>query len=165
MKKLLLSLCLLGLTIQAYAQVTVLPEVVLTANYKYIDALNNEETAEGVKMLREEVALFDLKKSELFVDEYDTYLVSFFIPEGKILAAYDKEGILLRTVERFKNTKLPENVLNSLALRYPKWNIIKDIYKVNYHYEKGVRKQEYRIKLKNHDDIINIKIDANGDFI
>lgn len=165
MKKLFFSLLLLGLTIQVYAQITVLPEVAITVNYKYLDAVNSNDMAEGVKMLREEVALYDLKDSELYRDEYDTYFVSFFIPEGKILAAYDKDGILIRTIERFKDIKLPKDVLKSVASRFPEWGISKDVYKVNYHYKKGVTKEEYRIKLENGDKTIVVKLASDGDFI
>ena len=165
MKKLFFSLCLLGLTIQAYAQITVLPEVVLTANYKYLNALDSEGMPEGVKILREEVALYDLKNSDIFLDEYDTYFVSFFIPEGKILAAYNKDGILLRTIEKFKDVKLPKDVRNSVLNKYPGWTITKDIYKVSYHHEKGVTKEQFEIKLKNDDKTIRTKVDADGNFM
>lgn len=165
MKKLFFSLLLLGLTIQVYAQITVLPEVAISVNYKYLDAVNSDDMAEGIKMLREEVALYDLKDSELFRDEYDTYFVSFFIPEGKILAAYDNDGILIRTIERFKDIKLPKDILKSVANRFPEWGVSKDIYKVNYHHEKGVTKEEYRIKLENGDKTLIVKIAGDGNFI
>jgi predicted nucleic acid-binding protein len=165
MKKLFFSLLLLGFTIQVYAQITVLPEVAITVNYKYLDAVNSEDMAEGVKMLREEVAFYDLKDSELYKDEYDTYFVSFFIPEGKILAAYDKDGILIRTIEKFKNIKLPQDVLTAVANRFPEWGIAKDIYKVNYHHEKGATKEVFRIKLENGDKTVMVKIAPDGNFM
>lgn len=165
MKKLFFSLLLLGLTIQVYAQITVLPEVAITVNYKYLDAVNSNDMAEGIKTLREEVALYDLKDSELYRDEYDTYFVSFFIPEGKILAAYDKDGTLIRTIERFKDIKLPKDILKSVATRYPKWGISKDVYKVNYHRDKGVTREEYKIKLENGDKTVVVKLTPDGDFI
>ena len=165
MKKLFFSLCLLGLTIQAYAQITVLPEVSITANYKYLNAFNSEDMPEGVKVLREEVALYDLKNSDIFLDEYDTYFVSFFIPEGKILAVYDNDGMLLRTVEKFKDIKLPKDVRNSVFNKYPGWTITKDIYKVSYHHEKGVTKEQFEIKLKNDDKTIRTKVDIDGNFM
>ena len=104
MKNLFFSLLLLGLTTQVYAQITVLPEVAITVNYKYLDAVNSEDMAEGIKMLREEVALYDLKDSELYRDEYDTYFVSFFIPQGKIVAAYDKDGKIINFVKENMHT-------------------------------------------------------------
>ncbi len=165
MKNLIFSLLLLGLTTQVYAQITVLPEVAITVNYKYLDAVNSDDIAEGIQMLREEVALYDLKESELYRDEYDTYFVSFFIPEGKILAAYDNNGILIRTIERFKDIKLPKDVLKSVTKRFPEWSISKDIYKVNYHHDKGVTKEEYRIKLENGDKTVVVKLAPGGDFM
>ena len=54
----------------------------------------------------EKVAMYDLKSSDLYSDEYATYNVSFYILDGKILAAYAKDGKLLRTIEKYKDIKL-----------------------------------------------------------
>lgn len=42
--------------------------------------------------------MHDLKSSDLYSDEYATYNISFYIPDGKILTTYDKDGKLLRTI-------------------------------------------------------------------
>jgi hypothetical protein len=49
---------------------------------------------------------------------YDNYVVSFYIPEGKILAAYDKDGRLLRTAERYKDVAVPKKVREAVAKKY-----------------------------------------------
>ena len=86
MKKSILSLIIFCLTFGMYSQITQLPEVVITAvNYKYLNAVENEDTDLSVQMLQEHVAMYDLKNSDLYGDEYDTYTVSFYIPDGKIL--------------------------------------------------------------------------------
>ena len=103
--------------------------------------------------------------SELYSDEYDEYFVTFFIPEGKILAAYDKDGFLIRTVEKFKNIKLPIDIIETIAQKYPKWHMAKDIYKVNYHQYKGVTKMQYKVRLENGEKSFNIKIDEDGNFM
>jgi hypothetical protein len=46
------------------------------------------------------------EEPNFYEDEYQTNFVRFCIPKGKILAAYDDEGKLLRTVERFKGMKV-----------------------------------------------------------
>jgi hypothetical protein len=108
-----------------------------------------DDMAEPVKMLQDEVALYDLKNSELYSDEYDSYYVTFYIPEGKIVAAYDENGNMIRTIEKFKNVKLPMNIRESIAKRFPNWKLEKDIYRLNYHVDQGVTKMEYKVKLKN----------------
>lgn len=166
MKKLLIGLLVFGLTTQfMFAQIIELSEVTVSVNYKYLDAIDSEEAAIPVQMLREKVAFYNLKESELYSDEFDTYAVSFYIPEGKIVAAYDDKGRILRTIERFKDVKLPRTVLMAVTERYPNWTITKDFYKVNYHNNKGITKNEYKVKLKNGDKSIVVKVDNEGEFL
>ena len=170
MKKLIFCLVVLGLCFQSYAQVTKtktekLSEVVIAAtNYKYLNKVGLTNASIPVEMLQNKVANFDLKNSEFYHDEYDFYEISFFIPEGKILAAYDKDGNILRTAERFKDVTLPKDVVNSVAERFPNWKFEKDVYLVRYHDERGVTKK-YVITLKNGDKKMRVKCDAKGKFI
>lgn len=168
MKNLILILFLFGLLSPLYAQITEpeeLKEVELVAvNYKYLDAVTNEEVAVPVKKMSEHVAKYDIKSSDIYHDNYDTYEVSFFIPEGTVLAAYDKDGKLLRTIERYKNVGLPSAVRNAVQEQYPKWTVSKDIYLVNYHDDKGASKK-YKLKLENGKEVIRIKTDEKGNIL
>jgi rRNA-processing protein FCF1 len=168
MKKLIFGLFIFGLTIQAFAQVTKiekLSEVVIVAtNYKYLNEVDARDAAIPVEVLQRKVAAFDVKNSEFYEDEYESYFISFYIPEGKILAAYDKDGKIIRTVEKFKNIKLPIAVTKAVAKRFPGWIINEDVYKVNYHHEDGVTKQ-YKLRLKNGDKSIKVKTDDDGNFL
>lgn len=168
MKKLTLGLLVIGFTLQSFAQVIsdgMLDEVVVYAtNYKYLTEAGTRDAAEPVKMLERKVADFDLKESELYQDEWDYYKVSFFIPEGKIVAAYDKDGNILRTIEKFKNIKVPKSVAESVLNRFPGWVIFEDVYKVNYHKDKGVKKI-YKLTLENGDKRMKVKTDENGNFL
>ena len=97
MKKLLLGLFAIGLTLPTYAQITTtekLSEVTVYAtNYKYLQNVNTGEVASvPVEMLERKVAAYDVKGSEMYHDDYDFYEINFYIPDGTILAAYDKEG-------------------------------------------------------------------------
>ncbi len=168
MRKLLIGLFVLGLITQAYAQITKvekLSEIVIVAtNYKYLNQVDYKEAAVPVELLQRKVATFDLKNSDFYQDDYDSYLVSFYIPEGKILAAYDKDGKILRTIERYKDIVLPKPILNSVTKRFPGWTISKDVYLINYHHKKGVKKK-YKLKLENIDKVLRVKIDAEGTFL
>ena len=166
MKKLILSLGLLCFITQMYSQITKLPEVVITAvNYKYINAVDTEDTDVSVKMLEEQVAMYDLKDSDLYNDEYDIYRISFFIPEGKIVAAYDKNGKIIRTIEKFNNVKLPISVIKAISQRFPNWSLAKNVYSVIYHENNAKVKKQYKVKLENGDKVMRLTLDENGDSI
>ncbi len=163
MKKPILIILLLVLSSQVYSQVTELNEVVITAvNYKYLNAVDSEDTDISVQLLEEKVAMHNLKDSDLYDDDYDTYHITFFIPEGKILAAYDKDGKLIRTIEKFKNVKLPMRVRDAIAKRFPNWTMVEDVYRVNYH--KGSVKKQYKVTLEKEDETMKVKLNEKGDF-
>lgn len=168
MKKSLLILFLFGLISSLSAQITEpeeLKEVELVAvNYKYLDATTSDQVAVPVKMLQEKVAKFDITREDFYQDEYSVYEVNFFIPMGTILAAYDRDGKLIRTIERFKNISVPDAVREAVMEQYPKWEIIKDVYLVNYHDKKGVEKR-YKLKLQNGNEVIRIKTDEKGNIL
>ena len=166
MKKLLIGLLVFGLSPYLFAQVEELSEVTVYAtNYKYLNDINTEEIASiPVKMLEREVAKYNVKESELYHDDYDEYVISFFIPEGKILAAYDREGNILRTAEKFKNINLPLAVKEAVVGRYPNWSITQDLYLVTYYRDRGMEKR-YKLKLENGDKVLRVKLDENGNFL
>ncbi|PRX54645.1 nicotinate-nucleotide adenylyltransferase [Flagellimonas meridianipacifica] len=169
MKKLLLGLFVFGLTIQSYSQVIKTEElsevIVYATNYKYLNSLVSEEPADiSVELLQRKVAAFNVADSDFYQDDYDLYQINFFIPEGKILAAYDKDGKLLRTAQRFRDVKLPNSVRQSVVKRFPGWTITKDIYLVNYHDKFGVTKK-YKLKLSNGEKVVRVKTDEKGNFL
>lgn len=168
MKKLMIGLLALGLTTQFYAQVIndgMLPEVEVRAtNYKYLNSVDNSEATVSVQLLEDMVAKFDIKSSEFYEDGGDIYRVYFYIPDGKIVAAYDRDGKILYTIEKFKNVALPEDVASSVKDRFPGWKIAKDVYKVNYDTKSGTQKQ-YKIVLENGNKTIRVKVDDSGVFL
>jgi hypothetical protein len=168
MKKFIIGLFVIGLTSQVFAQVPKveqLSEVVVTAiNYKYLNAIDSKEVAIPVKMLERKAAAFNVEDHEFYEDDYDFYTVSFVIPEGKIVAAYNPEGEIVRTIERFENVKLPTAVRDAVAERFAGWEIVKDVYRVTYNQNKGANKT-YKLKLKNGDKIMRVKIDDTGEFL
>lgn len=160
---LVLILLISGFSSISNAQI-VLPEVKIEAiNYKYLNSVG-DAVALPVKRLQREVAAFDLKTSDFYEDEYDTYFISFYIPEGEILAAYDKDGKLLRTAEKYKNVKLPIPVAATVAKKYPGWGIAKDVYLVSYYETKGISKV-FKLILENGNKRMRIKTNENGDII
>ncbi|MCU0384762.1 MAG: nicotinate-nucleotide adenylyltransferase [Flavihumibacter sp.] len=154
-----------GISIQSRAQVTTLPEVtVLARNYKYLKSIDYKGAAEPIKLLERQVAAYDVKSSEYYDDEYDTYAIRFHLPNGFILAVYDQDGKIIRTAERFNDVALPVAVQNAIGERYPKWAITKDVYVVKYGNEEGAKK-EYKIVLENGSKRLRIKTNEKGEFI
>jgi hypothetical protein len=169
MKKLILGLLCIGLTSPALAQIIKTEELsevtVYATNYKYLNTLASEDPAAiPVQMLERKVAAFNLEESDYYSDEYDYYQINFYIPEGKILAAYDKDGKIIRTVERFKDIALPNSVKEAVMDRFPGWTVTKDVYVVRYHENKGATKT-YKLRLENGDEKIKVKVDENGNFL
>jgi hypothetical protein len=168
MKKVILGLLALGLTIPAFTQdvkVEELSEVIIRPmNFKYLNATDSREAAIPVKMLERAVASYDVTEADFYRDDFDFYTVSFYIPAGKIVAEYDADGKIIRTIERFKDVALPNEVRTALLERFPNWTVSKDIYRVTYSDEKGAKKI-YKLVLVNGDEKMRVKIDHIGTFL
>mgnify|MGYP001818545389 FL=1 len=168
MKKFILSLLVIGLTSQVYSQITKveeLSEVVVTAvNYKYLNQTDNKEAAVPVQMLQRKVAAYDVTTKDYYQDDYEYYTVEFYIPDGKIVAAYDPDGKILRTIEKFNNIKLPTAVSEALLDRFPNWTVSSDVYRVTYTEKMGAKKV-YKLKLENGDKEMKIKMNEDGEFL
>ncbi|RYY60506.1 MAG: nicotinate-nucleotide adenylyltransferase [Chitinophagaceae bacterium] len=156
--------CLLGSALPALSQDT-LPEIRLIATkYKYLRTVDNAETPRPAKLLEHKAAAYDVKKSDYYEEEYDTYFISFIIPEGEMLATYDQNGKLLRTAEKYKDVKLPKAVADAVVDRFPNWHISKDVYLVNYYEGEGAKKV-YKLLLENGDKRMRVKANDNGEFL
>lgn len=165
-RKVMLMLCafVFSFSLQAFTQ-QVLPEVFVKAiRYKYLNAVDQKDLAQPVKMIERQAALYNVKNSEYYEDDYDTYFISFFIPQGKILATYDQDGKLLRTAEKYKNLALPKAVTTAVMNRFPQWHVPENAYVVNY-FEGGGSKKVYKLTLQNGDKRLKVKLNEKGEFI
>lgn len=166
MKKFLILLLCIGsvqaLIAQDRAQ---LDEVVVVAyNYRYLSAVDNSEAPVPIQRLEREVADFQVTETDAYLDDFDTYTVSFAIPDGKIVAVYDNEGEIIKTIERFNDFQLPASIISVLKTDFPKWTIVKDVYKVSYNSKTGAKKL-YKIKLKNGKETIRIRMNGEGNYL
>ena len=169
MGKIMIGLFYLGMTTLAFGQIVKteeLSEVTLYAtNYKYLNDVNTDEVASvPVELLERKVASYNVKDSDFYRDEFGVYEINFYIPQGTILAAYDVDGKLLHTAERFKDINLPKAVKKAVLDKYPKWTVTKDIYLVNYKDGRGADKT-YKLKLENGDKTIRVKLDEKGNYL
>lgn len=166
MKNLFLFLLAFGLTTPVFAQIIELDTVVVRPiTYRYIYEMEDDDVDQSVKDLQMKLGKFDVTKEEYYSDEYDSYIVSFYIPEGYAVATYNQDGELLRTIERYKNVKLPLAVSKALTERFPNWVVDKDIYKVSYSEPKWESKKTYKLKLSNGKKNIRVKTDQDGNFL
>lgn len=154
-----------GFTTSAMAQIETLPVVTVTAKtYKYLKAVDNKEAAPPVKMLERKAAAYDIRNSEFYTDDYDTYTISFYLPNGYVLAVYDASGKLLRSAERYKDIALPMAVKTAVVNQYPNWGITKDVYVVTYAEDSGADKV-YKLVLQNGRKRLRVKVSEKGEFL
>ena len=154
----------LGYAAPVFSQQT-LPEVtVVPANYKYLKTVGGKEVAIPVERLQRAAATYDITKSEYYEEDYDTYFISFKLPDGELLAAYDQKGKLMHTAERYKNIQLPSAVTRAVVEKYPKWAISKDVYLVKYFDDKGGSAvTKYKLILLNGTKRIRVQVNENGE--
>ena len=169
MKKFIIGLFVIGLTSPVFAQVSEveqLSEVVVKAvNYKYLNATDSKEVAIPVRLLERKAASYNVQDKDFYAeDDYQFYTIFFTIPDGTIVAAYNPEGKIIKTFEKFMNTSLPNAVSAAVYERFPNWTIVSDVYQVTYNERKGVNKT-YKLKLKNGEKTIKVKIDESGVFL
>lgn len=159
------AILIAGSITSAIAQVETLPVVTVTAKtYKYLRAVDNKEAAPPVKMLEGKAAAYDIRHSEVYTDDYDTYNISFYLPNGYVLAVYDASGKLLRSAERYKDIALPMAVKTAVVTQYPNWGITKDVYVVTYSEDFGATKV-YKLVLRNGNKRLRVKVNEKGEFL
>lgn len=161
---LLLSVFTIGISLQSMAQDLMPGVTVKAANYKYLKSVADTGTSLDVRRMQQRAAAYDIKNSEYYEEEYEYYFISFYIPDGEILAAYDQDGKLLRTAEKFKNVSVPSEVRNAVVKRFPNWSLTQDVYLVNYNEGKGAKKV-YKFILENGDKRMRIKTDEKGNVL
>jgi hypothetical protein len=155
------GVCTLGYT-TTFGQI--LPEViVMAANYKYLKNVNGKEVPVAAKRLERAAAAYDVKNSDYYEEDYDTYFISFALPEGQVLAAYDANGKLLRTAEKFHNVTLPSAVSQAVATKFPNWAITKNVYIVNYYDKNGSAVKKYKLVLENGNKRIRVQVSETGE--
>ena len=159
----IIGILLTSMPLQSFEQETLPAVTVLARNYQYLRSADSREAAQPVRLLERKAATYDVKSSDYYEDDYANYFISFYLPEGYVLATYDSTGKIIRTAERFRNVALPLAVRDAVAERFPKWAITNDIYKVEYKDQEGAEKQ-YKLVLQNGTKRVRVKINEKGEF-
>lgn len=161
----MLSAFVLCIGISSFAQ-DQLPEVTVKAvRYKYLTAVGQKDAAPPVKILQQRAAEYDVKSADFYEEDYDSYFVSFYLPEGQILAAYDKDGKLLSTAEKYNDIALPAAVRTAISERFPNWAISHDVYLVKYFEKNNKVDKVYKLTLQNGDLRLKLKMNEKGEFL
>lgn len=90
---------------------------------------------------------------------YDAYEVSLVSGNGYLKADYDKDGNLKETSEKFKDVVLPQALRETLYRDHKGWEMVKNVH-ITTGRDGLVDRDFYRIKLKNDNRSMTLKIDA-----
>lgn len=159
----LAGLCAWGYMVPAFSQETLPGITVIPANYKYLKNVNGKMVAVPVQRLQHAAASYDIKTSQFYQEDYDGYFITFLLPEGEVLAAYDNNGKLLRTAEKYKDIRLPATVSGAVVAKYPGWSITKDVYLVNYFDNTGKADKKYKLTLQNGTKRMRVQVNEQGE--
>ena len=178
MKNLVIGLFLIGLTTLGFSQEkngqvdeVQLKDVVIShdntnealltnINYTYLDKVQDKSTSEHVKELESVASRFNVMDSPKFDGRDDSFKTIFRGTKGYIIATYDSKGKILSTQERYRDIKLPKNMIISVLKEYPNSDFLKMVHTVSYEDNKEVRKV-YRIQIMHANSKKKLKIIAN----
>ncbi len=169
MKNLVIGLFVLGLTSLGFSQntnseveeVQLEGVVVSDVNLNYLEKVQDNTTSDHVIFLENEASIFDIKGLAEFDSRKESFKVIFKGSKGYIIADYDSNGKIIKTLERYKDIKLPKNMIKSVLSQYPKSNFLKVAYTVDYQDQKNVKKI-YKIQIMSDGTKRNLKISSDG---
>ncbi len=173
MKKLVIGLMILGLAGLGYSQEldndmeeVVLREVVVRPlNMMYFAAVKQNTKSERVLTLERQAAFYNIENSPKFSPGADLeYKVRFEQLDGRILAIFDNDGIILKTFEHYEDIIVPDEVVNYLYREYPDWTVDGNTYVVNYTRNRDAKKI-FSIDIIKQKKKKNIKLDHMGNEI
>jgi len=138
---------------------------IVASTYKYLNAADSREMAQSMRNAGVPGRQLRCEKSDFYNDDYDGYSISFYIPDGEILAAYDKDGKLLHTTEKFKNTRLPAVIRDAVVQCLQNWLILNDIYQMHYYGQKESADKVFKLLLESGDKRIKVKLNKKEEFL
>lgn len=167
MKKSVLILTLMTLGLQSYAQEVIysatlkkeqVPPVVLNA----VEVDFPDYSVDAYDAVPEGYDLINVEENMNFDSEnLSNYQITISSKNKNIVAYYDEEGALLRTVEDLKNIEPPVAISRSLASTYPCWKVSKTRFHMS-KYENGKTKEEYKLVLTKDGKKKHVHTDMNG---
>ncbi|GAA4300648.1 hypothetical protein [Aestuariibaculum suncheonense] len=136
-------------------------------NDAYHDAVSLSSDCDRISSLETLVANYDVTKQSFYDEKLTTYKIDFKEgdkKDGVITAVFDTDGNLVKSLERFKNIRLPRVVLDAINDVYPGAIIKTNTYVVSYNENSGTNKI-YKVKIDANGNTKSLKVDSNGKFI
>ncbi len=166
MKTFFFSIFVLGCFVYSNSQTVELPETIISINSDYLNSVDTENSCSYVQKLEQALLNYDHSElSDLYDSDNDIYKVIFKLPEGKIIASFNKDGKIVKTLEKYNNIRLPLSVTQAITEKYPNYAIVEDVYVVKFHCDVDAIQQEYTVKIKKEDTILTLKTNEKGEFI
>ncbi|AUS07018.1 hypothetical protein C1A40_16895 [Tamlana carrageenivorans] len=149
------------------SQTIALSDTYISQHQNYINTTSRDLISKHIKDVESHLITsnYTADLEDLCDDENDLYTVSFYTSSGKIEAAYNKKGKLIKTHERYKNNRLPLEVMQAISKNYPDWCIIEGLHFIKYHHENDTLNQVYKIKIKKESEILSLKTNEIGKFL
>ncbi|WP_067146214.1 hypothetical protein [Pseudotamlana agarivorans] len=149
------------------AQTIALSDTYISHNQNYINATSLVHISKHIKTLENQLLAYNHKSelADLYDDENDLYTVSFYRTFGKIEAVYNKNGKIIKTFEKYKNKRLPLEVMQAISKRFPNWSIIEGVQYIKYDHEQDSLNQVFKVKIKKEEDILSLKTNEIGQFL
>lgn len=125
----------------------------------YIPEIENPDNK--INTIQKKFIAYDLGKDAL---GYDEFLVTLSIKDGSLVARYNEKGKLLTVVEKYKNVKIPSDIVKNILKQYPGWKILKDRY--SYSQKEGnILKKQYDVFLEKDKKVQQVVYNPNGELI
>jgi hypothetical protein len=139
-----------------------LPEIVLTKiGDDFSIYLPDRHPDLNVQQLQDFFVAYDLGKD---YEGYDTYLVIMKNNKGTLTARYNNKGKLINVIEKYKDIKLPNQVIYSITKNFPGWGIIDDKYLYEQS-EGNIDKKQYTVKIKKERKTKKLLLSSNGEIL
>lgn len=133
-------------------------------NQNYLKSVYSASASQHVRQLENEVNNYDIYKENTYAAPNDTYVVKFRNNEGDILATYNGNGQLIKSVEKFNHVRIPQPVLETLQKNFKGWTLHEAGYRVAYLKNKKAKKI-YMLQLMKNQHKMNLKIDCLGNLL
>ncbi len=140
----------------------ILDDIVVTnINRNYLANVLEDDIANSIRELEIKAAQHDVSNSYKFDGRDEAFKVWHVGSEGYIGAYYDKEGVILSTVEKYKNVRLPKHIRNAVSVEFPDWLVDQSHYTVYYDRGKSSDKT-YKVLLRKGNNTRKLKLDSEG---
>tara|TARA_R110001632_G_scaffold18408_4_gene57048 strand:+ start:16169 stop:16654 length:486 start_codon:yes stop_codon:yes gene_type:complete len=122
MKTLIVGLFFLSLT-----------NLITAQNKDYLNSVNAQNNAGQIEQLQKQAAIFNISELESFEKNIETtYKVTFENPNGKLVATYNNLGVILQTVEEYRNVKSTKQIIANILKSHPNWIVEGNVFKIAY---------------------------------